>query len=636
MRTSMWRCLGLALFVTMLSSLGCTGDAGKPGEPGAEGMEGAEGKEGVEGAEGVPGGTGDMGPGPSAADIADAVTGAVDDRLGAAVGDAVKEEIDARATGCAASPLSPEDFDFYYGVEKHLLPRQEGDFCMLIRSPNRTIYLNDWDVFLSAGSHHGLIARTDFGTELPTEDYFGYPVELGKVVTCEEGAGQRFGNGEIIGGSMGSKNVYDYGKLPDNVAKTIPANTILAVELHMLNASDEEIDACFAVGMTGIPKSQYKYELGGLGFYNPMITVPAGGTGRARMACPVTHDVKMAWATSHMHNGGVGYKARLLDGDPYDPATKVVRTLYDYTSWDDPDYNWFDKPIDLKAGQWIEYWCDYENNSDVDSNQGLDTTDQMCMLFAGTWPETPDRVFEGCFGIYNVGNGDMNGNDFLNCFWATDFQGGAALQVCGAEECADNEAKFAFQSCFTDSCNAIGEYTRPYSDCVGANAEAITADCMDAQTQFQTICAVTASASGGCAEAFGTDGSDGTCATGADTTDAAVETCMEDIRQAQIAEVCMTLPNAAGGCAEDCAADPTAAGCTTCLGAVDFDGGNTKCLNQHSLGCLGEEIPELAEACVTECFTGCITTQVGGCVVDNLHSGPCAAEVTGLVTTSCD
>ena len=210
------------------------------------------------------------------------------------------------------------------------------------------------------------------------------------------------------------------------------------------------------------------------------------------------------------------------------------------------------------------------------------------------------------------------------------------MGACGRAECENYEAKYDFYSCFTNACEAVSEFTRPYSNCVAANSGQIQADCEDATTQFQTLCAVRPVADGGCMEAFGTDGSNGTCAMGSDTTDAAVAICTEPIRQAAITEVCMALPNSVGGCAEQCAVDPEAVACTNCLGTVDFDQANFACQNLHSLGCMGEEIPQLAEACVTECFTACITKDVGSCVVDNLHAGPCVAEVASLATATCD
>ncbi len=648
MERNMRRIVWVFGLLALLSLTACAGEDGKAGTPGEAGQPGATGSDGTQGDDGTPGddgAPGSDGAAASATDVNDAVRTVLNEQLTGAVQDAVVDELGARKTGCDAIEMDPADYDGVFQVGKHLQPGEETEVCALYKTGPKEIWLNHSDLVMAEGSHHGLIWLTTL-EEQPEVDNLGEPVELGKIVECD-GTVVRFDPAaRPISGSQGAGNAIAKGIMPDDVAIKVPANSYVVADLHMLNVRDVPIDACMKVGFQGIPKKDVNEEAGTYFMYNPFITLPAEKKAQARLACPISKDTNLKSAVSHMHRFGVGYEATLLDGSPFESGTKKKRTLFEGSEWEAPVDEIFGKPLALEAGDWVDFTCEYDNLTDDTITEGTETVDEMCMFIGVMWPY--DRSISECArdgeGInggagnrgFNIGNGDMEGADFLSCVW----ENSAGFEHVGAGRSdlsdAEHDDNYAVQSCFTEACEAIGEFTRPFTNCLGDNVGGCQLDCTDAQTQYQTLCAVTPVANGGCAEKYGTNGSNGTCATGTDTTSAAVATCMEDIRQAAISEVCMTLPNAAQGCAEDCAADPTAVGCTTCLGTIDFMPGNTKCLNLHTLGCMQEEVPPLAEACATDCFTGCITEKVTNCVVTCINEDRCLPEVTGLMTTACD
>src|SRR5207244_2852964 len=98
-------------------------------------------------------------------------------------------------------------------------------------------------------------------------------------------------------------------------------------------------------------------EAGVLFFYDLFIRVPPHGTATARMSCPVTRDVTLLSAQSHMHRRGVGYEAHLVDG-----TGKPMETLYTNDRWEEVPIKIWDPGKPLAAGTAIDYRCDYRND----------------------------------------------------------------------------------------------------------------------------------------------------------------------------------------------------------------------------------------------------------------------------------
>jgi hypothetical protein len=110
-------------------------------------------------------------------------------------------------------------------------------------------------------------------------------------------------------------------------------------------------------------------------------------------------------------------------------------------------------------------------------------------MFTGAyWPH--DLAFDFCAragsGIeatgsagYSIGTGQLDAQGFMDCVLNADYAGGAAEQ-CSAERCKNYPARYAWQSCFTQACPALGRYTRAYVDCLGDNTDACTQQCAGA------------------------------------------------------------------------------------------------------------------------------------------------------------
>ena len=111
----------------------------------------------------------------------------------------------------------------------------------------------------------------------------------------------------------------------------------------------------------------------------------------------------------------------------------------------------FDPQLEIKAGQALDYRCDYNNTQAIEVNQGPRSKDEMCMLLGVYYPR--DEALERCVD-------ETTG--FLAGTWFGDGTAdGAASLMCMATAKTDGE----FFGCVTDSCPAVGPQVTEFIRC---------------------------------------------------------------------------------------------------------------------------------------------------------------------------
>jgi Copper type II ascorbate-dependent monooxygenase, C-terminal domain len=591
---------------------GTNGDDGENGTNGTDGKNGDNGTNGKDGASGTSVGTAEL------QDVID---------------DAVEDAISASAKGCDAIDMEKPEDGLQLQLPLTVAAGKEGEYCMLVML-DQDLNLNWSDGRYTVGSHHALVERTSYFGAIPTTTITGQTVaDATKPHPCATPSQLWSVQGVVAGGrnvevaeSGDDPTRSGKGVLPSNVAYKLKKGEVILVNFHMINVTEEPIDACYKVNLHGIPEAEVEHEAGTLFFYNAFITVPAEGTATARLACPITKDITLRTAVSHMHSRGDGYYANLMDKSPADPTASVVQELYSGTEWEDPVAEIFKPALKLTAGQWIDYECHYTNPEDRDVAQGFAGTDEMCMFVGAYWPR--DFAMETCAngsgktngsaGIV-YGSGDGTGAEFLGCWW------NSPRVTSGT---GDDPKRLQSLECVTSTCPEASPGIRPYLTCLSDNAAGCQKQCTDAQASFQAVCALTPGAgTTGCAEEYGTNGSDGTCAAGA--TSAAVAACTMDGQLNAYQEECQATL-----CASQCAIG--APECAACLGTFTGDPGNTSCMNILVGSCVKDQATKIATKCNTDCFTPCITAKVTGCTVDCLNEEKCEAQYLTLATATCD
>ncbi len=588
--------------------------------------------------------------------------------------------------GCDGIDLTPPTSGVQYQIEQTLLAGQEQEVCQLVKL-GADMDVNSTDGIMSVGAHHALVYATAYNAvtnPLPPTTRDGQTIDGTKVHPCLTPSALWDVQQPVAGARYQSGSQYELpingpGVLPPNVAFKFKAGDYLLLNFHMLNPSADAVDVCYKANLTSVPDSQVTIEAGTIFWYNSFITVPANGTSTARMACPITKDISLASAVSHAHMRLVNYTANLVSGDPTLSSTTMVQNLYTGTNWDLPPTRVFGTngdgggtatPLSLHAGQWIDYECNYKNNEARNVAQGFQTTDEMCMFVGVYWPRDPNLDF--CLaptpaadasvlplassdagvneqaqvfatGGYIFGYGTGTGADFLSCFWQSPqlFSGGGPSTAA---------ARFASDSCITQTCPKASPPIVAYTTCLGDYGPACTAQCTALQSSFQDVCAATpassATANDGCQAEYGTTGSDGTCAASAGA--AAVAACTTPAQVASLTQQCQSTFCAAA-CSDagapatttDAGADasPPPVTCAQCMGAFTASTpppANPTCLNELTFACIQAQATTATKNCVTQCFTSCITTRATGCTVDCLNQTACPAEYGAIATATCN
>jgi hypothetical protein len=179
----------------------------------------------------------------------------------------------------------------------------------------------------------------------------------------------------LLGGSQ-NRDGDSILKFPPGVGVHIGG--IAMMNVHYVNPTDEALATDVHVRFDTLAAADVVEEGDILFLYNPLISVPAGGTSRAHMRCPVHRDITIANAQSHMHARGIGYQARVDAEQPF----------YTNTKWEGVPVQSYEGFV-VTAGSKLDYYCDYRNTQARNVYQGPRSTDEMCMLVGSYYPADP-------------------------------------------------------------------------------------------------------------------------------------------------------------------------------------------------------------------------------------------------------
>lgn len=320
----------------------------------------------------------------------------------------------------------PEGQGVQYQMTTRLEPGTEAEHCKFVQAPAEGMYVNRDEVRFTKGSHHFLLYETPY-TSIPTETEDGKAVDTSGVFDCSQGATLDFAVTKLIAGSQNADGDA-FLTFPSDVALRVEPGRVLLMNAHYINATSAPIEPEVRVNLFTIPAEQVKEQGDILFWYNPFIKVGAKSEARARMKCMVHTDIKLMNVQSHMHARGTGYAAALPEGAPF----------YTNNAWEGVPVKRFDSGMDIKAGTWIDYYCDYNNTGAADVYQGPRSTDEMCMLIGAYYPadpvtsncaadpSAPDQT--GNLGAEWIGNGTETCATTMGCVQQTFTGAGDVMQ----------------------------------------------------------------------------------------------------------------------------------------------------------------------------------------------------------------
>jgi Copper type II ascorbate-dependent monooxygenase, C-terminal domain len=304
-----------------------------------------------------------------------------------------------------------------YLMESTIAAGLEVQRCKFLTVPDEGVKLNRATMEFTEGSHHVVLYLTAYTADkVPTVDAQGVPRDTSGVFDCPYGPGSwNTVRGVTGAGSGAPQNVVD---LPLDVALTLPPRSLLLLNSHYINAAPVPLATQVKLALYGIPEAQVRQEAGFASFPDNYIRVLPFAKGSTRMRCPIPQDITVLMVGGHMHKHGVTLAANLLD-----PQGAAVQQLYETNDWQHVRGHWWHPGVQVKAGSWFEFQCDYVNQTPGEVLYGQTTENEMCVLLSMYYPWDP--MMDACAtdtmpgsggnaGIY-FGTGTATCKDTMSC-----------------------------------------------------------------------------------------------------------------------------------------------------------------------------------------------------------------------------
>ena len=315
-----------------------------------------------------------------------------------------------------------------------LEPGMEVHYCQYYVLPERAVDVQRFEHTYSFGGHHLVV----YPTKKSPQDV----VSRAQAFDCNEEPTRAHLGVSYFG--AGVSNGYAY---PEGVAWRFEANSVVLLEVHMLNLGDTPLSFEGRVNLWYATKP-VRDLVGTIFFYDQHIYLEPAGRFSARMQCQVPRDIHVLSLTPHMHVRGRRFASQLVGGDGSMPVTLVGTE-----DWSELELTNYTPTLEVSAGQHFEISCDYENPDPTPIIEGQSKNkNEMCQLLGSYYPKLDFR-FEFCMtgGSGAVFDGDKSCGDTLNCFLgATD---PVSAEKCTVQTCArSSEAFNEFYSCLTLQC----------------------------------------------------------------------------------------------------------------------------------------------------------------------------------------
>lgn len=276
---------------------------------------------------------------------------------------------------------------------------------------------------IGAGGHHLIVYRTALDAADVTDEVF----ECGPIA------------GPLTYASQLEREEF---ALPDGVGMKFSAGEVVQVEVHRVNATDaaQENEARLNLWFADEPLPA---EAGSLFMYHRDIAIAPGETATARMHCEIPEDIEVHFLTPHTHTHATRFRV-WVSGEG-----EESELVLDGNGYVDRDTRAFAPALSVRAGQSLDFECDYENNTGdwiVEGPSGVDN--EMCLLLGQYHPRMTELAeFCTMAGSGPVHDGNLSCGEVLGC------AAGAGQDQVTAERC------------FVDVCAGASEELATMTNC---------------------------------------------------------------------------------------------------------------------------------------------------------------------------
>jgi hypothetical protein len=338
-----------------------------------------------------------------------------------------------------------------------IVPGSESLRCQYFVLQAKAFDVVRFDHKFSIGAHHVAVYPTDLTAADVKNDRS--PFDCGSRGALHQ-------QGVIYASSTATGNL----PYPRGIGMPFAASTVVMLESHYLNTSDQPIDIAVRLNLT-FSERPVAIQAGALFFYNWAILVPpAPAVASAKMSCVIPADIDLAFATSHMHRRGQAFTSNLRHGGTLTP-------LHNSAHADVPTPNVF-APLAVHAGDAIEFSCDYKNDRSEPTIEGASAdANEMCIFGGGYWPKQPAAT-ETCLteGSGPVFSGSKTCAQTVNCMLAAGVGNELGGQQCSANTCSSSAPALSRFIVCVDKNNCWGN-----SACVAAHCPSQWSSCESAR-----------------------------------------------------------------------------------------------------------------------------------------------------------
>jgi hypothetical protein len=188
-------------------------------------------------------------------------------------------------------------------------------------------------------------------------------------------------------------------KMPDGAGHVLPKGTQLTVQLHLLNATTDEVTQT-------IPLRLHKMEeppdtpVEVVVFGNMNIALPPNSPSEITNTCTSDSKMKIFSAFPHMHLLG---KRMVVESAA--PGSEDFSEIFRSDPYDFDNQELVPMDLNISAGDQVRVTCGYDNHLDQTVTFGESTTNEMCFFIGFAVNAT--HQFAGCIGGTGAGPSDF-------------------------------------------------------------------------------------------------------------------------------------------------------------------------------------------------------------------------------------
>jgi hypothetical protein len=311
-------------------------------------------------------------------------------------GSASAHRLDQQEAGDAAPPASttptptgladlglPDDGFQVRSQGADIGPGDDIEYCEIGELPGEatdTYYVGDVELANAEHSHHLVVA-----TALPGSDaeVALRAMNIGDKVECNGASYQWPEDGLVFVAS--AQTPYIDRKFPKGVGSVLHGNQRIVFDYHYLNTGDTPVHAQSAMNVHLVDGASIEHIATAFSFFNFTVDVPPHQSGQFTAECHFKDDLMVSSLVRHTHQQGrdfsVSYSGGARDGEH-------IWTSHDWK--EEPGYDFTPASL-VKAGEGLQFECDFDNPNDTELRYGIKGTDEMCILAGWFWPAGDTR-----------------------------------------------------------------------------------------------------------------------------------------------------------------------------------------------------------------------------------------------------